>query len=157
MARENKAGLYEVGYGKPPKRTQFQKSKSGNPGGLPKGQPNVSAALVRFLAMPIRIFDNFKPRSVAEELAKRMLEIAIDGKASAMIRAFKEICDRTEGKPGCATYVHYPNEEIEIVYEGDWRPPQVELEKGDFNNEETGALYPAGSLDEGDEEGANVA
>ena len=29
-------GDYEVGYGKPPAKTKFQKGKSGNPGGRPK-------------------------------------------------------------------------------------------------------------------------
>ncbi len=30
---------YEVGYGKPPKNTQFKKGKSGNPKGRPKDEP----------------------------------------------------------------------------------------------------------------------
>lgn len=32
---------YEVGYGKPPKATQFQKGKSGNPKGRPKNSQNL--------------------------------------------------------------------------------------------------------------------
>jgi hypothetical protein len=31
---------YEVGFGKPPKHTRFQKGRSGNPKGPPKGSKN---------------------------------------------------------------------------------------------------------------------
>jgi len=130
----------------------FRRGQSGNPGGLPRGTPKISAALVRFLAMPTRIFHNYKPRSVAEEIAKRMIELAIDARAGAAIRAFKEVCDRVEGKPGTATYLHHSDGEITIEYVNNWRPPQLELERGDVFDD--GILYPAGSVAEKDEEGA---
>jgi len=51
----NVAGDYEVGYGKPPKDSQFSKGKSGNPKGRTKGSKNLvsivrkeSRALVQF-------------------------------------------------------------------------------------------------------------
>ena len=39
------AALYQVGYGKPPKNTQFVKGQSGNPGGRPKGAKNRSVIM----------------------------------------------------------------------------------------------------------------
>ena len=36
MREKNTSDSYEVGYGKPPKSTQFEKGVSGNPKGRPK-------------------------------------------------------------------------------------------------------------------------
>ena len=33
---------YEVGYGRPPKASQFKKGKSGNPRGRPKKDPSIA-------------------------------------------------------------------------------------------------------------------
>jgi len=53
---KNEAG-YEVGYGKPPKRTQFAKGKSGNPRGRPKKKDK----------RPIRFSDAMSERFLEEE------------------------------------------------------------------------------------------
>jgi hypothetical protein len=38
---------YEVGYGKPPKNTQFPQGRSGNPKGRPKGSRNLASIVLR--------------------------------------------------------------------------------------------------------------
>jgi hypothetical protein len=120
----------------------FRRGQSGNPGGLPKGKPKISAALLRFMVMPVEVFLAFEPRTVAEELAKTLMEIALGDNANAALLAIKEIADRTEGKPGRAIYLHQGNGEITITYDK-WQPPQLELEPGDAFDSERGVLIPA--------------
>ena len=125
----------------------FRRGQSGNPGGLPKGKPKISAALLRLMAMPVEVFLAFEPRTVAEELAKTLMEIALGDNASAALRAFIEIADRTEGKPGRAIYLHHGDGEITITYDK-WQPPQLELESGDVFDEQLGVLIPAAVEDD---------
>ena len=42
-----------VGYGKPPKATQFKKGRSGNPAGRPKGKLNVATVVQQALSAPV--------------------------------------------------------------------------------------------------------
>jgi hypothetical protein len=57
----------KVGYGKPPKATQFQKGKSGNPKGRPKSHKNL------------------KPLSrVVRELALKEVQVQMDGKPTKL-------------------------------------------------------------------------
>jgi hypothetical protein len=70
----------------------FKPGQSGNPGGLPKGTPKVSVALMKLLRSdPDEVF---KPKSRAEQIAFALFQKAVTGDVSVI----KELSDRTEGK-----------------------------------------------------------
>jgi hypothetical protein len=62
--REDQDGFYQVGFGKPPKDTQFRKGVSGNPSGRPKGSKNVASILAALSKKRIRITTNGRSQSV---------------------------------------------------------------------------------------------
>lgn len=93
-----KQGNYDVGYGKPPLRTRFQKGQSGNPKGFPKGQQKMKFVLLRFLAMTCEEMARYEPKTAMEAMAKRLMIIAATDHGNAGLRAVKMICDRTEGR-----------------------------------------------------------
>jgi hypothetical protein len=62
----NDYGAYEVGFGKPPRRTQFTKGKSGNPRGRPKGALNVATILERTLEEEVIITRSGRRRTVTK-------------------------------------------------------------------------------------------
>ena len=53
-------GSYEVGNGKPPKHTQFQKGKSGNPKGRPKGSKNLKTLIREEFLKPVTVVEKGK-------------------------------------------------------------------------------------------------
>jgi hypothetical protein len=57
---------YEVGFGKPPRRTRFAKGKSGNPRGRPKGALNVATMLERILEEKVIITLNGRRRTMTK-------------------------------------------------------------------------------------------
>jgi hypothetical protein len=82
---------YPVGYGKPPKKTQFKKGESGNPKGRPKGAPNVLVAMKKELDKRHPVTENgrTKQMSKAEIIAKRLTTRAAQGNDRATDLVFK--------------------------------------------------------------------
>ena len=62
---------YEVGYGKPPKHTQFTKSRSGNPKGRPKGSNNFGTDVKRPMTAPGRLTEGGSPTTASPREAAR--------------------------------------------------------------------------------------
>jgi hypothetical protein len=79
MAGERKK--YAVGYRKPPKSGQFQKGRSGNPGGRSKGSKNLSTLLGRTLAERVTVTENGQRRSITklEAAVKQIVNKAASG------------------------------------------------------------------------------
>jgi hypothetical protein len=78
---------YNVGYGKPPKKHQFQKGKSGNPKGRPKPKPllDFQDKLIAELKSPMTIIEHGKKKKVTklEALIKSIIARALQSEKTA--------------------------------------------------------------------------
>ena len=76
---------YEVGYGKPPKASQFKKGQSGNPKGRPKGARNFSTDVKEVLTKPVSVNEGNAQRTISTQMATlmRLREKALKGELSA--------------------------------------------------------------------------
>lgn len=84
--RGSRSADYAVGYGRPPRTTQFASGKSGNPRGRPKGSRTVGAILQDILRQKIAVTENGKTRRLAalEVMLRRLVNDAMRSDAKAM-------------------------------------------------------------------------
>lgn len=73
MAKRTKDGAaapgtasYEVGYGKPPKASQFRKGESGNPRGRPRGRRNLATELHLALSETVVVTEHGKRKRLTK-------------------------------------------------------------------------------------------
>jgi len=83
-------GDYEVGYGKPPKATQFQKGTSGNSRGRPKKAPDFYSELIRESRSFMTINENGRQKRItkSEVAVKLLVKKAITGSDQALKNYF---------------------------------------------------------------------
>ncbi|HZU91022.1 MAG TPA: DUF5681 domain-containing protein [Stellaceae bacterium] len=84
-------GDYEIGYKRPPLHTRFQKGRSGNPRGRPRGSKNLAGLLAAALNQPVVVVDNGQRRT----MTKRDLVLVqlVNRSAKADLRATKILID----------------------------------------------------------------
>ncbi|NKB39007.1 MAG: hypothetical protein GKR93_17890 [Gammaproteobacteria bacterium] len=81
----------EVGYGKPPKHTQFQPGQSGNPKGRPTGTKNLKTDFEEELSEPLQITEGGRTKTISKQrgIVKRTVTKAVNGDARATDQILK--------------------------------------------------------------------
>jgi hypothetical protein len=91
MTSDNGEGGYRVGYGKPPKNSQFKAGESGYPKGRPRGTKNLATIFSDALNQKFEIQENGKTRMITarEGIVRRVINEALKGnlKATAFVLA----------------------------------------------------------------------
>ena len=98
MSRNNRRD-YEVGYGKPPRNTQFKKGQSGNPRGRPSGSKNLATLVSVALNEPVIVVENGGRRKINKREA--IIKQLVNRSTKADWRAIKillEIVREIEGR-----------------------------------------------------------
>jgi hypothetical protein len=108
---------YEVGYGKPPTKTQFKKGASGNPKGRPKGSQNPSELMSRLLWKSVTITQNGKPIKVPfiEAVMIKNMAMAAGGDHKAIKLAWemcKECAQGTQARSIADVVAGHPSFEL---------------------------------------------
>jgi hypothetical protein len=90
MADESAVPEDKVGYGNPPKDTQFQPGQSGNPGGRPKRHKGLSEALLDILEGDLTTEDD-KPVQGYEVVALTLVQRMLAGDRHATQLLFRQV------------------------------------------------------------------
>ena len=95
--KDHASASYEVGYGKPPKKTRFRPGRSGNPLGRPKKPKSIQERFERELARKVAVRENGRVRKILkiDLLVRRVIADAITGdhRASRVVMQMNSASD----------------------------------------------------------------
>jgi hypothetical protein len=97
---------YEVGFGKPPKHTQFQKGRSGNPKGRPRGSKNIYALIQKVLEEKVVVKGPRGTNSMSKFEAA--LTQQVNKAAGGDAKAFREVLRLSEKVQDQEPYLNAP-------------------------------------------------
>ena len=84
-------GDYTVGYGKPPRHAGFQKGRSGNPKGRPKGSKNLATLVNQALDEKVMATQDGRRRRITKR--EQVITQLVNKSAAADLRAIKQLTD----------------------------------------------------------------
>jgi len=103
----------EIGFGKPPKHTQFRKGRSGNPKGRPKGSKNIIVLIRKTLEEKVIVKGPGGTHSMSKFEAA-LMQVA-NKAASGDIRAFREVLRLREKVQEQEAYLNYPEFVVNFI------------------------------------------
>jgi hypothetical protein len=111
---------YAVGYGKPPLHTRFQKGKSGNPKGRPRGKKNMSTLLSTALNASIVVVANGRRKKITkrEAIVTQLVNksAAADLKATQIVLAMlRDLESQADGSGDPAVFTEADQEIIRRI------------------------------------------
>lgn len=94
--KNGKGGDYEVGYGKPPKHTQFKKDQSGNLKGAPTKRKREAVDVAGVLNEPVTVTQAGKrqEKQPFEVTLRRLVKDGLEGKKQPSILQFISLCEK---------------------------------------------------------------